>query len=350
MVEETKEIPFLMNIGFFITYKCQISCPHCIVNAGPDRKEVMRTEDILNWIDQTADYALGKIKVVSFTGGEPFYDIAAFRRMTGYAASRGLVPTAVTNAFWAHSEQKALEVLKSLPVLKFLSISTDEHHLSCIPLERIKNAVKACEQLEVVYSLTISTENVNSETHLRLLEELHNFTNTSRINTVITFPVGRAESNVNPASYQRTHAIPDSACGDAHTPVIFPDGNIYACIGPVITIKHDNPLMLGNLKCASLAEILDGAQRNTILHIIRTWGPKYLLEMIRDRGYKVRADREYINGSTCDLCHTLMNDRGLIHAMHEIRNDREIIEKTACARKFYMNETEMLEALGLSID
>ena len=50
-MEEVKieEIPFLSNIGLMLTYKCTIACPHCIVKAGPNRKEEMTLESAFNW-------------------------------------------------------------------------------------------------------------------------------------------------------------------------------------------------------------------------------------------------------------------------------------------------------------
>jgi len=35
------ELPFLSNIGLMLTYHCTTACPHCVVEAGPHRKEEM---------------------------------------------------------------------------------------------------------------------------------------------------------------------------------------------------------------------------------------------------------------------------------------------------------------------
>ncbi|MDX1652564.1 MAG: arsenosugar biosynthesis radical SAM protein ArsS [Brumimicrobium sp.] len=53
-----------LNVG----YMCDLTCEHCHVDAGPDRKEIMtRTtmEQVLNIIDQT------NVKTVDLTGGAP---------------------------------------------------------------------------------------------------------------------------------------------------------------------------------------------------------------------------------------------------------------------------------------
>ena len=54
--------PFLANIGFMLTYKCTIACPHCVVDAGPHRKEEMSLEHSFDWIEQARNYRDGHIK------------------------------------------------------------------------------------------------------------------------------------------------------------------------------------------------------------------------------------------------------------------------------------------------
>ncbi|MFB6307402.1 MAG: arsenosugar biosynthesis radical SAM (seleno)protein ArsS, partial [Flavobacteriales bacterium] len=60
-----KEIEILqVNVG----YMCDLTCEHCHVDAGPDRKEIMRKKtmkDCLNAIDNS------KVKTVDLTGGAP---------------------------------------------------------------------------------------------------------------------------------------------------------------------------------------------------------------------------------------------------------------------------------------
>jgi MoaA/NifB/PqqE/SkfB family radical SAM enzyme len=96
MNEGMTEIPYLENIGIFLTYKCQVACPHCVVQAGPNRTEVMEEERLRDWISQAAEYG-GRMRSINFTGGEPFYDLRLFRAMCRFTVSKGLFPTSVTN-------------------------------------------------------------------------------------------------------------------------------------------------------------------------------------------------------------------------------------------------------------
>ncbi len=75
------EMPFLTNIGFVMTYRCQVACKHCIIEAGPDRKEEMLLRHAFDWIKQIASFRNGHIKGLSLTGGEPFFNIRQIRGM-----------------------------------------------------------------------------------------------------------------------------------------------------------------------------------------------------------------------------------------------------------------------------
>src|SRR5579864_1600947 len=95
--------PFLQNIGLMLTYKCQVSCPHCIVECSPRRTEEMDEARALDWIAQIARYRNHYVKVLSLTGGEPLIDLDRFRRIADCGRSHGLLVAVVSNAFWAET-------------------------------------------------------------------------------------------------------------------------------------------------------------------------------------------------------------------------------------------------------
>ena len=75
------ELPFLKSIGLAMTFRCPISCAHCIVRAGPQREEEMSLEEAFEWIRQIACYRNGHIKMLSLTGGEPFHDLNRLEKL-----------------------------------------------------------------------------------------------------------------------------------------------------------------------------------------------------------------------------------------------------------------------------
>ena len=71
-----------VNLG----YKCNQSCLHCHVNAGPNRTEVMDAETIqavVNFIDAST------IKTIDLTGGAPELN-PMFRKLVSAASARGV--------------------------------------------------------------------------------------------------------------------------------------------------------------------------------------------------------------------------------------------------------------------
>ncbi len=344
MSENMPEMPYLRNIGLIVTYKCQVACPHCIIEAGPDRKEETRLDDAFNWINQIANYRNGFIKVLSLTGGEPFYDIKKLAALSSFGEEKGLIVSAVTNAFWASTPQKAVDVLESLPSIKMLAISADVYHQKNIPFERVKNAVNAAEKLDVPFQIGVCTENQNDNEYKSMVEELEQIVQADKIKTAIVFPVGRA-LNIRDPKYVTSDEPPVSACSAGSAPIIFPNGNILGCIGPVIDIKSAHPLLLGNLHEMSLEEILDKSEINTIYHAIRIWGPKKLISMANDAGLAKHLSSKYIKDSVCHACYSLMANKEIRRFLQSLSHEPEFRRKVAYARLYYLREKQMFELL-----
>ncbi len=339
---------YLENVGLFMTYKCQVACAHCLVQAGPHRKEAMREDDAVSWMQQAAAYHGGAIKAVNFTGGEPFVDLDAFRRLVHAAAAAGLFPTVATNAHWAISPAVALETLKSLPELLFVQISADEHHQLQIPFERVLNAIGAAQRLELVYRVVMCTEDERSPGHTTMLARLMEVTDAAHIETVLTFPVGRAAQGRLARRRATTCEVPTGACAGADSPIIFPDGRVVSCVGPMIDIADRHPLVLGNLREQTLADILDEADGNPLLHFVRVWGPGSLHELLCQRGLAQSVPRRFIAQSMCDLCYRLFSDVRLRDALREVAQEAELVETIARGRLRYLDEDRMARRLGLA--
>ena len=341
--DELIEMPFLKNVGFIMTYKCQVACPHCIIEAGPHRTEEMSIEDAFDWIRQIRDYNHGYIEVLSLTGGEPFYDVNKLREISDFGEKCGLVVSAVTNGYWAKSPEKAFEILSRLSSIKMIAISTDVYHQKFIPFERIKNAAMAAKRCGIPYNIHICTENEDSPEYKKILEDVKKIADEDEIFTAVTFPAGRALKNADKAKYEMTSVPPISACSAGSSPIVFPDGKVIACIGPVIDLKSSHPLILGNLRESSLAEILDRSQMNTILHAIRIWGPKKLIRMVEEAGLGDELPNNYIKDSICNACYSLVSNPKIVEYLSELINDPEFRRRVAYARAYYLKEYDMLK-------
>jgi len=344
--QEVKDPPFMRNVGLLLTYHCQASCAHCIIRAGPDRHEEMNPEDVRNWIRQIASYRNHYVWVLSLTGGEPFSNLKLLREVMEFAAECEFYVSVVTNGFWATQREKAKQLLQGLPRICFLSISTDLYHQKYVPFERVRNAIWAIQECGIPYYVTIVTENKDGAEYQQVHNEILKLTGPENIRTGITFPVGRAAQMASQLGYKLSDAPPKEACQAASSPCIFPDGRVYGCIGPLIDLQHQHPLLLGNLRETSLAEIFDRSETSVVLHALRLWGPNRLISMLQEAGLSDHLPTEYIEGSVCNACYGLLSNPEVRKWLPQLEEDTQFRRKVAYGRLYYLNETGMLEIGG----
>lgn len=338
------EVPFLSNVGFMLTYKCTIACPHCIVKAGPNRKEEMLLESAYRWLDQIKAYKYGFVLAISLTGGEPFYNLQYLISLANYAEKLGFMVSVVSNAYWAASREQALKILGLCSSIQMISISTDIHHQKFIPFENVKNAIWAAKKLGKLYNIAVATESENSPEYLNLMDDILEITDPEFVNTAIILPVGRAKKGKNSIHYKYSSQPPIASCSMASFPVLFPNGNVIACVGPPITLPEFNPLFLGNLYKESISDIFDRAENNYILHAIRIFGPKVLVEILKENGYNRLLPDRYIDEAICGVCYKLFSNKETCKVLQKlIENDTEFRLKTEYGRQYYLNESEMIK-------
>jgi len=307
----------------------------------------MSVDTAIDYIHQISSYRNGYIKLLSITGGEPFYHLDTLKEITSFAEQCGMMVSVVTNAYWANSKKQAVSILKMLKSIRMLSISTDVYHQQNIPLERVENAVYAVKTLNIPYSIAVCTEKEHDTEFIKMMVNLKRIADPEKIRTTITLPFGRALKNPNFSSYPVSEEPPISACIFGNAPVIFPNGRIVACIGPVIKIQSNHPMEFGNLQSNSLCEIFDKAELNSILHAVRIWGPRKLISILQKTSASQYLPKTYLKNSICDACYNMISNTDIVKYLDSLRNDQEFNEKVAYARIYYLGETEMARQLGL---
>lgn len=324
--EERPLSPFLYGVGLMLTYRCNVACAHCLVQASPHRKEWMKEEDAKTWLKELRSYRNGHIKLIAITGGEPFFDFPLLQSISSYAQELGFIVTVVSNAFWASSEEKALQVLQELPSIDVLAVSTDQYHLPFIPIENICNAVKAAQQIGLHIEVSLATENKKSIEYKKLLEKVHSFIPKEHVNEVITIPVGRAASEIEMDKWNITSKALNVPCRMASFPVILPSGRISPCVGPLMTLPGDHALMLGNLCEESVKDIFDRAEKNILLQTIRTIGFAGLSLLLEKYDYKDKLPKSIVSGSICDFCYKMVSNPELTAILQELIPKEKSIE------------------------
>jgi len=335
---EEFETHFLEYVGLITTLNCPIECAHCILEAGPHRSEVISQENAFSWISQIAEYHNGAVKGIILTGGEPFWDLVHLHNIIKFSNEKGLNCSVVTNAFWAKTDVDAKKILLSLLPLDFIGISTDIYHQESIPVLNIKNAIIAAKAYDIPFEIIVCTADKKDPRYLDIIKELSVFTDQDDIITAIIFPVGRAASTNLSKKFQYCEAVPEFACNAASIPVIFPDGNVFGCIGPLITLPPFNPMLLGNINSESLNDIFDRAQKNPVLHAMRIWGPKKIVEILEENGMGEYLPKMFVSNSLCSACYSIFKaPENCRYFEKEMRNPK-FVEYVSEGRKYYLDE------------
>jgi len=322
-----------------------MSCPHCIVEAGPHRKEEMPLEDAINWILEAKKYKNGYIVGLALTGGEPFQNLDKLSRISQTADELGFTVSAVTNSFWASSKERANKIIQKVSGVRALGFSTDEYHQKAVPIEYVENAIWAAKMNLRLYNIGVCTDNREDPKFRKTINRLREIGEEDNIRVAFTFPVGRGQTC--DLSHKTSSEPAEGCCTMAGSPITFPNGRVIACIGPVITLPPGHPLFLGNLKNESLNDILERAEMNTILHLIRVWGPKKLFLLLKEQHYDNLLPNNYVEESICDCCYKLLSNNKIVDVLKDIIIDKKLIELTAYGRLNYLDESTMAVRLGL---
>mgnify|MGYP006271493659 FL=1 len=347
MTTRSDNIRPVSALGFLLTYHCPVSCAHCLVDAGPRRKEKMALGTALGWLDEAAAYRGGAIKAVELTGGEPFYDLQNLALVSDHAGQAGLLVSVETNAGWAGTLEAAVLTLNQLPAISKISLSTGAQHQRFIPLTHISNAAIAAELLGRRYEVFVATEGEQDEQYLATCKELEKVMPASRIKAVVNYPAGRAKRPESGIRLSTSSAPSEKPCAKPFKPLILPDGRVMACSGPVHHYRKPScPLCLGNLRKEPLETVLNRAANRRLLHLVWNWGPHRLASLLASYGQAGLLPDEYVSGSPCDICNKLLSDKFLVSRLNALLEDPANGVLASGSRMRRLDSEEMMRQCG----
>lgn len=333
-------LPFQDTVGFLITERCNLQCKHCVVAAGRGGADMARA-DLHRWLQEVR--RVEAVRTVCLTGGEPFVVYDLLQEAVAQATALKLRATVVSNGYWAKRKERGLRLLQGLPGLARLALSVDRFHLEFIPLETIRNAILAARELgikAVVRVAYLAAEEV-SEVKQLLKEVL----DPEDVSGQPVIRAGRAARALAGESFP--HLACDALCMSASRPAVALDGTVYACCLPPTHLNHPNPLWLGNAREQSLAAVLEAAQFNIPLQILRTRGPYQLWRLVRGHSDPLQ---HYDTTSLCGLCLSLMSDQAFLADLERVAHDAAILKRVAVERLFLFDEAEMLAGLPVKTE
>jgi hypothetical protein len=313
-------------IGLMYTRTCPLACGHCITDSSPHIKDRMRLQQALDYLQVIPRFS----STVGFTGGEPFLYYRDIVTLTSEAKSLGLQVSLVTGAGWVRTEAQARFRVEALvdAGLNGLCISWDQYHEAFSPPEKAVALARLAIELGLKVTIrTITSASRAEDEYHTIFDGLSVGFEASRVNRF-----GRAAS-LPAAHFVFANDLPKGNCRIVFSPVVEPDGTVYACCGPSHYCKKPSPLMLGNATAEPLEDILARAVQDPILEIIFNLGPYGLYHLLKDHPLgRERFEARSVYTSICDLCLDITNDPELVSAVRERLSDDDARRLVAVSR------------------
>jgi organic radical activating enzyme len=305
------------TFAFHVTYTCPLACAHCCFGSSPELKDSLDPNFVLDAIDQIPDY----IKLVAFTGGEPFLHGAKLAKYVERAASRGFITRIVTSAYFAKTPAIAQSKLKKVvdAGLRQLSISWDDFHEEFVAFECVKNLTHAAVEAGITVSLNI-VQTENSRWTLERLRNALELSDPNRVNIKesginIT---GRAAEKLTKEPLKHLGYI--GPCPFILTgPTMSAKGNLMPCCG---VIPNTDRLVIAR---APKTEQIPGLIQESLSNPLFLWlflrGPHAIMEWIGEK-YGLEVPRRESIGGNCEACKLLFETRAFDEKLDDVMRER----------------------------
>ncbi|RUU82747.1 radical SAM/SPASM domain-containing protein [Mesorhizobium sp. M7A.F.Ca.MR.362.00.0.0] len=289
-----------------VTSRCNAKCAMCYQAAGPKGSDLLG--DYRLEVDEIAICMMEARECRAifprfhFAGGEAFTDIGRCEEIVSIAKQlRYFQITATTNGYWASSPKKADLVCRKMKDagLTGVEISWDYWHSPFIKATAVDNCIRACSQAGIDVNLRIL--GTKSHSYGEALDELSSDV-VSLAHKVICGPVfrtGRAEKTMPEDEFTGIERI-DGACFEQLNFTISPNGAVSpCCAGFDQRSVHD----LGNIKTATVRDLYERMNSDTILRMLVFLGPKFLAANLME------PDRKQVARNICELCWSIFGSR-----------------------------------------
>jgi organic radical activating enzyme len=322
-----------------VTSRCNSMCRHCgrnCTHAGMDM-----SPELVAAICRDLPALRPRVKEVGITGGEPTLVPEAIRRLAEAAAACGCAACVMTNGSWATSPAAARKTVRSFPGLHAVVISTDRHHLQFVPARWVRNAYEAGREsgLEARVLVTVSPERIAAED--ALLERIRAFAGDDLMTQKLK-PMGRARSISAGFTYSaEPPLIPCTTSG----PLVREDGIMIPCCRGLDWLPGGHPMCVGSLHERPLPELFRLLRTHPILHFLRTWGLRQLLERLEEAGAGPSLPSSHLDFDQCHTCSALCASAEVSRALGVLKEDPWFGIQVAVGRFHVMDEPEMVDLL-----
>ncbi|MDO9575318.1 MAG: radical SAM protein [bacterium] len=273
-------------VQLLLTYRCTAECSHCFTSSSTRKDDPMKLAEVQEYLKEAKKVGARR---VWFFGGEPFLYFDLLLGAIESTKHLGLEATTTSNAFWATSVESALKRLRPLRerALDSIAFSADPFHWEYVPLEYVRNAVKAAKKLGIkcdIWSCYFAEK--DDKRVLRLSREITTRLLLHDVGTV-TF-IGTAAEVL--AEHAPKQLWTDYLECKMDMIVIDPFGYVQPCMG----------ISIGNAKERKLSEIIRtyDIEHHPIMKVLNEEGPVGLAKLAMKYGFR---PTEYADG--CHLCY-----------------------------------------------
>lgn len=284
-----------------ITNRCNAACRHCIAAVEEAALIDAKYDDVMSWIEQLSECG---VETVHFAGGEPF---VCEKELIDYVAKvkeLGMNAGVVTNGLWAKDKKKGIELLKKMPGLVYIVISTDKYHLEYINSKIVKNSIDAC--LEAGRFVSINVTYVEKQEVVEINKIYKDYINKIAIQPFKAMPFNGKDSKkikrIYPFKFPKR--VP-RYCGIGRLYIDI-DGRVDACC-QASRASVTGYLNYGNMNAYKLKKLINNFKNKDIATFISKFGPRGIVEKFNETHLSNSLnDREFTSG--CEVCCDLLND------------------------------------------
>jgi pyruvate-formate lyase-activating enzyme len=135
-----------------LTNKCNAECGHCSTSSNNKYNQSISLNKLKVFFNNYL-MIFNSPKVLQISGGEPMLFQKEVLKIAEYFLSHNIKSSLATNAFWTRDLEKTQKIVQKLKDsgISHFWISADYFHLQYVPIENIKNIVKALQNENVPF-------------------------------------------------------------------------------------------------------------------------------------------------------------------------------------------------------
>ena len=297
------------------TYQCTAACPNCCFQCNPQRTERLTIEEMESIVEYCAK-KFPSIELVVITGGEPFTLGSDLYAIIKKISSFGKMSRIVSNAYWASSYSKAVDIIQKLQDcgLTEINYSTGDEHQKFVQYDNIINAIQAALDNNMAVAVNVESA-LNKDFKSDILykdTKLSKYLKDKEKYPIFRINNGKwieKQSTVNEkGNFSYTTSI-DSTCTSILTNIcISPDMQYLSCCG-FFNIK--NKYLNYGFVTANNLETIHKKQFDNILKLwLYLEGPLKIAQSINRYAKKELIKIE--NKHMCEVCNLILSNEQFI--------------------------------------